>query len=403
MTWTRHGYRAVWVAVLLLAFGLRLHRLEAQSFWNDEGNSARLSERPLHAIIEGTASDVHPPLYYLILHGWRQLVGESEFGLRSFSLFVGLGTVAVTMALAGKMRRSKGAGGQGRMWLVGVLTAVSPPLIYYSQETRMYALLAFEAALATLLIYDLRAKRRAATLTIGDWRLANGRWQLTIDHWRLTILYALIITAGLYTHYFFPAVILAHGLYVVLQTRKPANLQTGKLANLLLAPFLLAALVAGLLYLPWLPIFWRQTGGRVDGGGSPLAFLQAAGAWLVGGETLPVSQVMWPLGTAVLLILLTLITQKKRALLPLLMLLVPLAFMFASGATQPQYFKFLGVAAPFWGMLVAGGWWLVPGKRNVVLSLVSSLLLVVVLVGNGRALHNLYVNPAYARADYRAM
>jgi putative copper export protein len=36
--------------ILLLAAALRFHKLEAQSFWNDEGNSARLSERTIPLI-----------------------------------------------------------------------------------------------------------------------------------------------------------------------------------------------------------------------------------------------------------------------------------------------------------------------------------------------------------------
>ena len=87
------------VAILLLAFGLRVHNLEVQSFWNDEGNSARLSERSIPLIIEGTASDIHPPLYYLLLNQWRKLAGDSEFGLRSLSLFAGLLVVPLTFVL----------------------------------------------------------------------------------------------------------------------------------------------------------------------------------------------------------------------------------------------------------------------------------------------------------------
>ncbi|MCA9918959.1 MAG: hypothetical protein KC445_13450, partial [Anaerolineales bacterium] len=68
-------HRWLLVVILLLAFGLRIHNLEVQSFWNDEGNSARLSERSISLIIEGTASDIHPPLYYLLLNQWRKLVG----------------------------------------------------------------------------------------------------------------------------------------------------------------------------------------------------------------------------------------------------------------------------------------------------------------------------------------
>jgi len=51
------------VFILLLATLLRFHLLAAQSFWNDEGNSARLSERSIAAIIEGTASDARTQRY----------------------------------------------------------------------------------------------------------------------------------------------------------------------------------------------------------------------------------------------------------------------------------------------------------------------------------------------------
>ena len=96
----RHRVLAIVVALLLLAAALRFHRLGAQSLWNDEGNSARLSERAIPAILEGTASDIHPPLYYILLRGWRELAGETEFGLRALSAYAGVLTVAVVFALA---------------------------------------------------------------------------------------------------------------------------------------------------------------------------------------------------------------------------------------------------------------------------------------------------------------
>ncbi|MEZ4642908.1 MAG: hypothetical protein R3E31_09280 [Chloroflexota bacterium] len=275
------------------------------------------------------------------------------------------------------------------MWAVGLITAVSPPLIYYSQETRMYALLAFVAVLATWLLLRL----------VSSLRLAAHGSRLTM--YAPLLAYALVVTAGLYTHYFFPAVLLGHGLYVLGQMGKGVRRQLR-----LLVGWGAALLVAGLFYAPWLPIFWRQTGGRVGGGGSLVVFLQEAGSWLVGGETLPLAQAVWPLLTAVSLILFTLIRQRGRALLlPLLMLLTPLAFLFATGAAQPQYFKFLGVVVPFWALLLAGGLAVDrPTKRQSrILDVVALLLLAVMVWGNGRSLHNLYANPDYARADYRAM
>ncbi len=395
------------LAVLLLAFGLRFHKLEAQSFWNDEGNSARLSERAIPLIIEGTASDIHPPFYYLILRGWRELVGETELGLRSFSAFVGVGTVAVTLALGKELitkeRREKGAKGRGFIGVLvaGVVTAVSPALVYYSQETRMYALLALEAVLSTWLLLRLIRKRSATP----------SHWQLAIDHWPLTMFYALVITAGLYTHYFFPAIILGHALYVTVQALKisqPTNQQTGKLTNLPF-PWFLALLTAGLLYLPWLPIFWEQVGGRAGSDVALLAFLRQSGNWLVTGETLPTAQATLPLLAALVLAGLGVVYGRSRALLPLLMFITPLVFMAATGATQPQFFKFLGVAVPFLALLIGeiGDWRLeikrLPNLQSLISILVILLLFVLLLWGSGRSLYNLYSNPAYARADYRSM
>ena len=93
--------------ILLLASALRFHKIESQSFWNDEGNSARLSERSLELIIEGTASDIHPPLYYLILRGWRELLGDSEFSLRVFSALAGVGLIAAVLALGRRLIGSR--------------------------------------------------------------------------------------------------------------------------------------------------------------------------------------------------------------------------------------------------------------------------------------------------------
>ena len=49
-------------------------------------------------LVEGTlrtARDIHPPLYYWLLHLWIRLTGSSEFAIRSLSVFAGLVTAAL--------------------------------------------------------------------------------------------------------------------------------------------------------------------------------------------------------------------------------------------------------------------------------------------------------------------
>jgi hypothetical protein len=377
-----------------LATALRFHRLEVQSFWNDEGNSARLSERPVALIVEGTASDIHPPLYYLMLRGWRELLGESEFGLRAMSAFLGVGLVAVTYGLS---RRILDHRREMLAILAAIFVAINPALIYYSQEARMYELMAFLAALSTLLLIALLQKRRRrAVIALG---------------------YTACVAAGLYTHYFFPVVLVVQFLIVVIMVlpallRRSESWKTPRIQAGLI--WLGAIVVAMLIYAPWLPIFWRQAGGRESARGLILTFFADSNLWLSFGSTLALVDALFPLmafGILLLLGLLALWNRPRRAILIsalLLGILVPLLLMWAVGTTQPSFYKFMLMAIPPLSLLAALGIWLgwqeIGSKAfNLFRKLLVILLVATVVWGAGRSLWNMYYDPAYARADYRAM
>lgn len=351
--------RPVWLlTILLLATFLRFHCLGCQSFWNDEGNSARLSERSLSLIIEGTASDIHPPLYYLILRGWRELVGETEFGLRSFSAFVGVLTVALTIAIAQNWIKQRQP--SVSLW-AGWWAAIHPALIYYSQETRMYALLAFWGILSTWLL--IHSKKRV-----------------------MALLYLVVLTAGLYTHYFFPVILGVHGA-MTLAKRSWKGLWEW------------AGMVLGsvLLYSPWLPIFWRQLATRPRTETALPAFLNTAGHWLAFGETLPSTS--W-LGLLLLVVIgLAWISYRPKlteSIFIWLGVLLPIALIWLTGTTRPAFYKFLLLAVPFFCLLLGQlGWF-----RH---QLLAGLLALPLLWLMGQSLNNLYQNPAYQRADYRGI
>lgn len=381
-------YLVAAVTILIVAAFLRFHSLEVQSFWNDEGNSARLSERSIPAILEGTASDIHPPLYYLILRGWRELAGETEFGLRSFSAFAGLLTVAVTIALG---RLIGGRRSYSIPLLAGLLAAVSPVMVYYSQETRMYMLLALIAALSTWTLLIWIDRRRGGL---------PSRW------WAWA--YVLCLAAGLYTHYFFPAVVVAQFLVVVVSFVWPDSLLAfGKtdphppvfrFALRSVMVWVGMAATAALLYLPWLPIFFRQIGGRSGGPGGVFSFLTDSGRWLWLGSTIRAGEADWAILAGVVLVGIGVIASGRRAIIPLVMVLIPLILMALVGATDPAYFKFLLVIVPFIALLMALAWLWAGWKRWV-----PVVLIVVVLIGSGRSLINLYTDTGFYRADYRAM
>jgi uncharacterized membrane protein len=119
---------------LLLGFVIRLVSIH-QSFWMDEAISAKVVKNFsfIGIITDFIKADTHPPLYYLILKIWSGIFGFSELSLRFPSVIFGVGLVYVIYLI--------GSGFNQRTAIYSaILTAFSPLLIYYSQETRMYAL-----------------------------------------------------------------------------------------------------------------------------------------------------------------------------------------------------------------------------------------------------------------------
>nr|MCU0466875.1 glycosyltransferase family 39 protein [Anaerolineae bacterium] len=130
------------IALVLVAFGLRLTALGAPSVWWDEAWSAWVAQQPLALTTELTARDVHPPLYQWLLHGWVRAAGISELAVRYLSVLWGVLTIALAYALGRRM------GGNRAGWVALAVAACSVLLIRWSQETRMYAQAAALIALA---------------------------------------------------------------------------------------------------------------------------------------------------------------------------------------------------------------------------------------------------------------
>ncbi|MDG3004416.1 glycosyltransferase family 39 protein [Paludisphaera mucosa] len=155
-----------WVAILgtlLVAAGLRIYDLGAASFWYDEVVTMRLAETPTPAAMLRLLSEIdatRAPLHPLLLQGWLRAFGNSEASGRALSVLFGLGTVAL-LAPLGRLAFDRTTG-RWATWL-GV---VSPLLVYYSREVRMYALLVFLTTLAWTLLFALRASTTRAK-TIG--------------------------------------------------------------------------------------------------------------------------------------------------------------------------------------------------------------------------------------------
>src|ERR1700757_5451889 len=90
----------VLVLVLISGAALRIVKLGSESLWLDEAYSIYTSQESLPAIVQETSKDVHPPLYYFVLHYWIRSFGISEFAVRFLSVIFGVMAIAAIYKLA---------------------------------------------------------------------------------------------------------------------------------------------------------------------------------------------------------------------------------------------------------------------------------------------------------------
>ncbi|MCP4427480.1 MAG: hypothetical protein GY803_23570 [Chloroflexi bacterium] len=174
-------WAALLLAVIIVAFGLRLHNLDSFSFWTDEGLTSLRASYSVSEIMsntitiqKGSGKDTHPPFYYLLVHFSRQVWGRSDFAIRYLSLLAGT-LLAPLLYQFGRRLEGDWLG-----VLAACLTAVNPLQIWYGQEARMYAVLVL----------------LAAWMSYALWRmLATNNWR------RYWLPYLLLAGLTVYTHY----------------------------------------------------------------------------------------------------------------------------------------------------------------------------------------------------------
>lgn len=214
------------VFCVLLAFALRTLSLSAQSLWFDEGWSWHLATMPLDAMALTTAADRSPPLYYALLHGWVVLAGDSELAMRLLSTLADVAGLAGLIALTRRLTSSSAAA-----MFAGLLHAGSPFMLWYAQETRMYALV---AALGMLSSYWL-------------WR-----WLTDGDAGLPKVLASVgLLLAAVYAHYYAVFLLPAHGVLVALALlRRRASGVRRRIVLHYAAP----VVSGGLLLMPWMAL-----------------------------------------------------------------------------------------------------------------------------------------------------
>jgi mannosyltransferase len=204
---------------------VRLIDLDLDSLWFDEVFSVRAAQLSAGELISLTSGDVHPPLYYLLLHFWIKCFGETETAVRMLSVCFSVFTVFAVYQLALTLFDRRTA------VLAGLFIALSPFHVFYAQEARNYSLLAFLSA--------------ASVYFFIRWLREDAR-----TSW---VLYVITTVLLLYTHIYAVFVVMAQVLYLGLlfvferdcSRQRMRRWSTGLLA-------------IALLFSPWLVIVFRQ-------------------------------------------------------------------------------------------------------------------------------------------------
>jgi 4-amino-4-deoxy-L-arabinose transferase-like glycosyltransferase len=233
---------AVFLATSLIAFaGITLFNVTNAGIWFDEAFSSYLVQFNFADIARYTATDVHPPLYYWALKIWTEVFGTGEFGLRSMSIFFAAATIVVTFILARRLFGRKVA-------LVSLLFLIlSPMLIRYADEARMYTMAAF------IVMCAMYAFVRAVEGTQKRW------W----------VFYGILVGLGMWTHYFTALLWLAPWAWRVWSTyTKGASFKTWW-KKFFTKEWFLAHVLAVVVFSPWLYFMVKQLG-----------VVQAMGFWI---------------------------------------------------------------------------------------------------------------------------
>ena len=202
---------------IIAAVWLRWSGLDSQSLWADEGYSVWISQFSPREIWRLLQLDTGPPLYYIALHYWRALFGDSGLSLRALSAFFGTLSLPLFFLIARKILPSRIA-----VALATVLCSISLFQVWYAKEARCYALLVF-LSLGSVYYVLLCLEEANALRLLG---------------------LALVLSASLYTHnmawFYLPGLAIFWFMY-------PSEMAIRVRAR----NALMVAVVTSLLYAPW--------------------------------------------------------------------------------------------------------------------------------------------------------
>lgn len=371
----------VLVTILMLGAQLRFQQLTRPIVWNDEALTLQhvagygVASRTVLANRITTARDMteilqspvggnglqgivsslayydpnHSPLNYFVVWIWGQIYGEHSYEQLRMpeALF---GTLAIPAAFWLGLELT---GAIECALLMAVFVSISPMSLHHSREIREYSLYFLMLFLTTAGF--LRAYR---TDKIRDW-----------------ILYAALLTVGLYSHIMIALLAVSNFIFTVIDSK--GKFLTGKpLRNLLFTA------VAAILFYPWLSVFFANLPAAAEGSrwmSERIPFIDLVKAWIQCPVAMFVYIPTFDIGKALIYVFFTIFvactgyvctTQKHLAKYLITTFIVCAGAMFAQdailGGKRSLYPKYVA-AAPFMGLTIisAGLWQLFRSDKRI--------------------------------------
>ena len=208
----------VWALALLR---LNYWRIYDNTFWVDETWSIRLARMTLPDMVKKTATDMHPPLFYMLAMALNRLLGDNgpAYHLSALIPYMGILLLACT-----EIRRQFGL---GPAFLLVTMMSLMPEPLYFNVEVRMYSLGAFLVLTAYLALHRILTRNR-----LPEW-----------------VIFSLASLGAAYTHYY--ALISVAFFYLILVIPSLHDRAFRRRTAITWA-----AAVAG--YLPWLGVLLKS-------------------------------------------------------------------------------------------------------------------------------------------------
>ncbi len=193
------------------------------NIWTDEVFTMQLIQSGWKGIVEGTAADVHPPLYYFIAKAVALIFGKN-LQMQKIATII---PMVLTLILG--VHKSKKYFGDKAALLFVLCICCFPCTMEFAVQVRMYSLALLFVTASGIYAYEAFCQNRMVS------------W----------ILFALSCIGAAYTHYFaFVSIIIVNGIFflcILIRKRE------------LVKKWMLITGVMIVSYLPWMTVFIRQT------------------------------------------------------------------------------------------------------------------------------------------------